>query len=163
MAHCLIGAAALAAHGVSRSTLDIDLLVTDLSLLADTPWDPLKALGTAVEVRRGDDTDPLAGVVRFDAPGERTVDLIVAKAAWQAALIGRARSIHLADLDLPVAEAADLVLLKLYAGGPQDLWDIQQLLETSESERIVADVDVRIRQLAEEQRRLWQRFRTGDA
>jgi len=33
----LIGAAALAAHGVSRSTVDIDLLVTDARVLS-FPW-----------------------------------------------------------------------------------------------------------------------------
>lgn len=83
--------------------------------------------------------------------------------AWQSAVIDRARSLHLVDLDLPVAEAADLVLLKLYAGGPQDLWDIQQLLETSDGSRIIADVDTRIFELATEHRRLWQRVRTRES
>ena len=32
------------------------------------------------------------------------------------------------DTELPVVAASDLALLKLYAGGPQDAWDIDQLL-----------------------------------
>jgi hypothetical protein len=161
IAHCLVGAAALAVHGISRSTHDIDLLVADDSALADATWAGLRAAGVSVEVHRGDAEDPLAGVVRFEAAEERAVDVIVARAAWQRALIGRARSLHLVDLDLPVADAADLVLLKLYAGGPQDQWDVHQLLETTEAPRIVADVDARVAALAAEPRRLWQRLRPG--
>ena len=36
--HALIGAIALAAHGVSRSTLDRDLLVTDPQVLDEDFW-----------------------------------------------------------------------------------------------------------------------------
>jgi hypothetical protein len=51
------------------------------------------------------------------------------------------------DVTVPVVQARDLVLLKLYAGGPQDAWDIQRLLAASESndglrEEVEADVSV---------------------
>lgn len=52
--HALIGAAALAAAGISRSTFDIDLLTTDAAVLRDTTWAPLRAEGVSVDVRRGD-------------------------------------------------------------------------------------------------------------
>jgi len=39
----LIGAAALAVHGISRSTFDIDLLVTDRGVLDDSLWISLPA------------------------------------------------------------------------------------------------------------------------
>ena len=38
VAHALIGAAALAVHGVSRSTLDQDLLVCDRRVLESGFW-----------------------------------------------------------------------------------------------------------------------------
>jgi hypothetical protein len=83
--HALIGAAALALYGVSRSTYDIDLLATERSCLKQAFWASLSASGAVLEVRKGDLDDPLAGVVRFTEPTERPVDLIVGKARWQAA------------------------------------------------------------------------------
>ena len=58
--HALIGAGALAVHGVSRSTFDLDLLATDRAVLAPAFWTPLATRGDAVDVRVGDDDDPLA-------------------------------------------------------------------------------------------------------
>lgn len=90
----LIGAAALAAHGVSRATVDIDLLVTDPRAL-DFVWDDEHVI---VDVRRGDADDPLAGVVRFAHPGERHVDLVVGRLQWQRYIVGRARAIDFGDV-----------------------------------------------------------------
>ena len=60
--HCLIGAAAMAAHGAPRSTLDLDLLTTDRRTLDESLWASLDQSETKVQVRRGDSEDPLAGV-----------------------------------------------------------------------------------------------------
>jgi len=60
--HALIGAAALVACGVSRSTFDLDLMGVDRRCLADDMWEPLRRRGATAEVRRGDPSDPLAGV-----------------------------------------------------------------------------------------------------
>lgn len=122
----LIGAVALAAHGVSRSTLDQDLLVADRRALDDTIWSPLGG-DTRVDIRRGDTDDPLAGVVRITATNQRDVDVIVARHAWQAELVDDAMPVTTASGSIPVVSPGGLVLLKLYAGGPQDLWDIAQL------------------------------------
>jgi hypothetical protein len=54
----IIGASALAAHGVSRSTFDIDILVTDRRTLGRDFWILADA---TIAIRPGDDTDPLAG------------------------------------------------------------------------------------------------------
>ncbi len=160
MPHCLIGAAALAAHGVSRSTQDLDLLVVGPEALEDATWATLEAAGVSVDVRRGEPDDPLAGVVRLEVADESAIDVVVGRAAWQRTLIDRARPVRLDDLELPVAEAPDIILLKLYAGGPQDLWDIQQLLDTPAGSRIAADTEARLAELPSEARRLWARIRT---
>jgi hypothetical protein len=59
--HALIGALALSAYGVNRATVDLDLLVADASCLRPDLWSDLRSRGVAVEVRKGDLTDPLAG------------------------------------------------------------------------------------------------------
>ena len=117
VAHALIGAAALAARGVARSTYDIDLLTTDVRVLTAALWDDLLAYGIRVDIERGDVDDPLGGVVRMTAADQRPVDVIVGKPRWQTRAIARAER---PSVGPPVIAASDLILLKLYAGGTQD-------------------------------------------
>ncbi len=151
----LIGAAAMAVHGVSRSTYDTDLLVAGPRGLASELWAPLAAAGAKVDLRRGDADDPLLGVVRLAREGE-AVDVVVGRPAWQAAVLQRATVSRALGFELPVATAADLVLLKLYAGGPQDRWDIEQLLAGSNGADIVRDVEAMLGELPEHSRELWR-------
>jgi hypothetical protein len=88
--HAIIGAAALAAAGVARSTYDIDLLTTDRRVLDAQFWAHLRQAGVSVDARRGDSEDPLAGVVRLARDADRPVDLIVGRYAWQDRAIARA-------------------------------------------------------------------------
>jgi hypothetical protein len=56
------------------------------------------------------------------------VDLVVAKGAWIELALRRREWLEVEGLRLPVVTAADLVLLKLAAGGPQDLLDVRLLV-----------------------------------
>lgn len=159
--HAVIGATALAAHGVLRATGDLDLLVLDPTCLTEPVWEELRSYGAEVEIRRGDAADPLAGVVRVAAKSEATIDVIVGRSRWQRDLLHRATPAPIGDISIPVVQAADLVLLKLYAGGPRDAWDIDQLLEAVPS--IAAEVESRLSELPRECKALWQRIRDQDA
>jgi hypothetical protein len=150
--HALIGAAALAARGVARSTYDIDVLTVDARVLTTDLWDGLRAAGIAVDILRGDVDDPLGGVVRVTAAGERPIDVILGKGRWQARAIERAeRSAH----GPPIVAARDLVLLKLYAGGTQDLWDVRALLELPEREALISQVGEDLADLPAAMRERW--------
>lgn len=150
--HALIGAAALAAAGVARSTFDVDLLVVDDSVLRDDFWDGFRAAGVAVDVRRGDADDPLGGVVRLDLPSDRPVDIIVGKHPWQARALERS---HRPPEGPPVVVPRDLVLLKLYAGGSQDLWDVRELLRLPESGTLAGEVEADLETLPGPMRNRW--------
>jgi hypothetical protein len=156
VAHAMIGAAALAVHGVTRSTADIDLLVADARGLDATTWASLAATGARIDVRRGDAADPLAGVVRVTAPGEPIVDVIVGRARWQADAIARGTPATVAGATIRVVTPVDLVLLKLYAGGPQDAWDIDQLLDAVPG--LDRDVEAALPVLPSECATLWRRI-----
>lgn len=149
----------MAAHGVARSTLDVDLLATARECFDPATWRPLAACGISTDVRRGADDDPLAGIVRFRRHGTSPVDVVVGKAAWQAGVIERARPGVIDGVAVPVATAADLVLLKLYAAGPQDLYDIEQLLGVHDRAALVAEVDAAVEALPTDARALWRRVR----
>lgn len=154
--HALIGAAALAAAGVARSTFDIDLLTTDQRVLSPAFWLPLESERTAIVARRGDDEDPLAGVVRLERADERPVDVIVGRHRWQAAAIERATP---QTIGPPVVRPVDLVLLKLYAGGAQDLWDIRELLALPGAEALSEAVDIDLQPLPASMRERWMQVR----
>jgi hypothetical protein len=154
--NALIGAAALAAAGVARSSFDVDLLVTDGRVLDGKRWDALGWSDASIDVRRGDADDPLAGVVRIESRSERPVDVIVGRHVWQARAIERARRTPGSP---PVVQPRDLVLLKLYAGGTQDLWDVRELLRVR-GDSLAAEVEDDLRTLPPSMREAWTRARS---
>jgi hypothetical protein len=60
-----------------------------------------------------------------------------------------------------VVTPADLVLLKLHAGGPQDAWDVTQLLAAVGADAVVPRVEAQLSRLPVEARALWDRVRRG--
>ena len=133
----LIGAAALAARGIAHSIFDIELLTTDRRVLDLGLWTPLSGTDVGADVRHGDPDDPLAGVVRLESPGERPVDIVVGRYAWQSRAVASAERLQGGT---PVVTPRDLILLKLHAGGAQDLWDIRELLALPGADDLVAAV-----------------------
>lgn len=157
--HALIGAAAMAVRGVSRSTADVDLLSVDAGILRREVWAAFEVRGALRRVLKGDSDDPLAGSVRL-GEGNEIVDVVVGRDAWQREIIEAAEPLSLGDLLVPVARPAGLVLLKLYAGGPKDAWDIHALLEVSDDAVAVqAEVERIVPRLPVDARRLWARLR----
>jgi len=152
----LIGAVALAARGDSRSTLDIDLMTTDRTVLNKDFWTAVREAGFSVDVRVGDFDDPLAGVVRIS--GDEPIDLVVAKHKWQRDVVSRAQPLDVRDLVLPVPSTTDMILLKLFAGGYKDLNDIRTLLDIGPRDPLVAEVTTALSELPEEMRGRWERL-----
>lgn len=140
----LIGAVALAAHGIVRATLDYDLLVLDRGTLEAATWTGLADAGAVVEIRRGDSEDPLAGVVRISRQAEAPVDVVVGKQAFLEEILARRRELVVRGRTVPVVVGADLVLLKVFAGGPQDLLDVGTLLSGDEDGALRADLEARL-------------------
>jgi predicted nucleotidyltransferase len=159
VSHALIGAAALAVRGVSRSTADIDLLCVDTRILRREAWSHLVTPGRTLRVLEGDADDPLAGSVRI-AEGSEIVDIVVGRHVWEREIIERAEPLSIGELTVPVVRPAGLVLLKLHAGGAKDAWDIRSLLEVSDQPaEIESEVERVIPRLPADARSLWSRLR----
>jgi hypothetical protein len=156
IAFAVIGAAAIAVHGISRATRDLDLLVMSLDCLSPSTWATLD--GVLIDIRRGDADDPLAGMVRVASAVEAPIDVVVGRAGWQRSAIERAPVRTVEGLAVPVVTAADLILLKLYAQAPQDAWDIEQLLSSGDRTGLIAAVEASLSALPEDARRLWARI-----
>jgi predicted nucleotidyltransferase len=151
----------MAVRGVSRATADIDLLTVDTKVLNEELWSELKARGASLRLLRGDIDDPLAGSVRFSVPEDRIV-VVVGRHDWQREIIESAEVLSIGDITLRVARPAGLVLLKLYAGGPKDGWDVRALLESHEAaDAIKMEVDQLVSRLPSECATLWSPLREG--
>jgi hypothetical protein len=151
----LIGAEALAVHGIARATFDSDLLVASRDVLRDGFWSKLPSR-TSADLRSGDAEDPLAGVVRLKRRKEK-VDVIVGR-PWVRPMLDRSTRLRVAGEELPVVDGADLVLLKLFAAGPQDLLDVRLLLQRNGSE-LVQEIERRLPRVPAEIGRTWRRLR----
>jgi hypothetical protein len=120
--YALIGAHAMAVRGYARFTVDIDLLTTDTRVLDAATWIPLVEQGARVDRRRGDDDDPLAGVVHIVLADDTNVDVVVGRWAWEQQVVARAERMTVLGVTIAVPPTSDLILLKLAAGG-RSLWD----------------------------------------
>lgn len=125
--YALIGGFAVSAWGVPRATQDFDFAI------AIGSTDPL-ALSAFMGGRyqAGEADDPLRGVVNVPiAVGDASVplQLVCFPASIAAQLFQGTETLSILDCSVPVVSWQSLILLKLYAGGPQDVWDAQQILK----------------------------------
>jgi hypothetical protein len=151
--YAVVGAVAVAARGVVRSTLDLDLLTTDTRVLRESVWAGLPD----VDVRKGDSNDPLAGVVRIGPKAER-IDIVVGRWKWEQRVIERAQPAEVQGAILRVPITSDLILLKLSAGGSLDQQDIVRLLAVGPRDQLIAEVNEKIVELPIDAQQLWTRL-----
>ena len=131
VSYALIGGLALAFYKVVRATEDLDLLILLSPREMATLAEQITAKGLPAKARKGSPGDPIAGVVVVEVPvegGKLTCDLLLPSARWQSEAVRNAHSFEAEGSPVRVVQARDLFLLKLYAGGPQDLLDAGQLL-----------------------------------
>lgn len=150
----VIGGVALGAHGIARATLDTDVLVCEPEVLVAAFW---KRRGVPVPtIRRGDADDPLAGGIALRTDAEQ-VDVVVGRGAWMAAMLDRRVWVGSGRTKMPIVDRADLVLLKLYAAGPQDLLDVRLLLQ-ADPNRLRRSVESRLRTAPPSVAGTWRRL-----
>lgn len=154
--HALIGAQALLARGHLRFTLDIDLITPDPRVLDVELWAELAADGARIVARRGDDDDPLAGVVHILLPDGTDVDVIVARWKWEAAIVERAEVMRVGTVEVRVPRTSDLILLKLAAGGSIDLRDAAALLAVGDRETLIREVEGRLPEVRPDVSATWR-------
>ncbi|OGP27478.1 MAG: hypothetical protein A2038_02985 [Deltaproteobacteria bacterium GWA2_57_13] len=85
----------------------------------------------------GDPDDPIPLLLRLRLPrplGGVGVDILWAHKRWQREALNQAMEIRVSRMKLPVLHPEDLVLMKLEAGGPQDLLDVETLLSKAPPE-----------------------------
>ena len=155
--YALIGGHAMAARGYPRFTVDVDLLTTDVRVLQEGTWFGLERAGARIDRRRGDDDDPLGGVVHVLLPDDTDIDIVLGRWKWQADVVARAERLTVADgVTIPVPRTSDLILLKLSAGGFLDVRDAAALLEVGSRDAVIREVEERIGDVHPDVRGVWR-------
>jgi hypothetical protein len=154
--HALIGAHAMAARGYPRFTVDVDFLTTDPRVLDRATWSEIERDGGTVDPRRGDQDDPLGGVVHIRLADGSDVDVILAKWKWEAGVIERAETMRVAGADVLVPRTSDLILLKLAAGGHLDLRDAAVLLAMGDRPALIQAVEEHLPEVHPDIRQPWR-------
>lgn len=122
----LVGGLAVSAWSPPRATMDVDFLVLVESNNVTHLVQALCDAGMNAELRRGGADDPVPCLIRADF-----LDIIVATKKYEAAAIEHSIAVNIAGKDIPVASPEFLIILKLKAGGPRDLLDVQELLASN--------------------------------
>lgn len=135
----LIGGLAMSAWGVVRATEDIDFLADSSPspiknlVVRRTLQKLLEARGYTADWRVGATDDPIPLLLRVGAPRLAHgpgMDILWAHKRWQREALERTIALRLTRAEVFVLHPEDLVLMKLEAGGPQDLLDVETLLSS---------------------------------
>ena len=133
--YCLIGGLAVAIHGIPRFTDDIDFLVhNNIVNVFSEMKGTIKSKGGTANYIKADLNDPLGDVIQLNLL-DNQIDLISAKTSLDFSALTRATKEKFQDITIRVVSVEDLILLKLNAGGPQDLYDVAGIINVS-SEKI---------------------------
>lgn len=127
--YLLVGAYALAAHGLPRATGDIDLWIRPSAANAASVWGALKGFGAPLEGISIGDLETPELVFQVGLPPRRidlmtSIDGIDFDTAWRERVL-----IHVEGLDVPTISRSNLIANKRATGRPQDLADVARLTE----------------------------------
>ncbi len=126
-AFALIGGFAVSAWGIPRATQAIDFAV---ETGGSDPQDLARFLGG--HFKAGEVDDPLMGVVHVSIQVYSTnipIQLILFPSVLTEIAFRDITSLSILEHVVPIVSWQALMLLKLYAVGPQDLLDAQQILQ----------------------------------
>jgi hypothetical protein len=123
----VVGAYAVAAHGIPRATADLDVWVRQSEENARRVWRALRRFGAPVGDLREEDLSADALVVQIGV-APRRIDVLtsIAGVAFDEAWANRTEVV-IEGLRVPVISRSDLIRNKKAVGRPQDLADVARL------------------------------------
>jgi hypothetical protein len=130
--YLLVGAYAVAAHGIPRATGDIDLWIRPTAQNAQAVWNALEKFGAALDRLSREDLEKPDLVFQFGVAPQR-IDLMTSiegvdfDAAWS-----ERASFRIDQLEVPTIGLRHLIINKEATGRPQDIADASRLSRKSE-------------------------------
>jgi hypothetical protein len=139
--YAVVGAIGVSFYGIPRATTDGDAAVW-LNGTGMSPQDvcvKLAAAGYRTKLSIGDIEDPIQAVIVIHDAHENKADLLIGVRGMDSDAAARTVPASLLDSSLRIMGAEDLVAMKVFAGGPQDLIDVRGILQVS-GERLDMDL-----------------------
>ncbi len=127
--YLLVGAYAVAVHGLPRATGDIDLWIRSTPDNARATWMALESFGAPLDILTRDDFEIPNRVVQLGI-SPRRVDLLTSidgvdfETAWRDRI-----SVRVDDIEVPTISLTHLIVNKRAVARPQDLADADRLTE----------------------------------
>lgn len=127
----VVGAFAVACYGVPRYTGDADAVawLKEPGKTVEQLKDRIAAEGYRVSVRHGDFEDPILLSMRVDDEFMNRLDLLLSVRGMDPDAVHRCFTTQMLDSMVRVIGAEDLIAMKLFAGGPQDVMDVRGILQ----------------------------------
>jgi len=136
--YCLIGGVAVSSWGAIRATADLDFWVVLLQNLSiEDVAKKIDKISSVCEIKKGDIDDPVPALIDSVIDGV-SVQFILAVREWEKDFIQSAVHIDLENATVNILGLEELIVLKIWAGGPQDLYDAKRLLALNPNQEAVA-------------------------
>lgn len=130
--YAVIGAMAASVHGTIRATTDADALASITTPKLAKLEKVFKRVGFETDLRRGDTDDPIPALLAIaDQHGNR-VDLLAGLRGFDPEAFTRSITVPFFGTTVRVIGREDFIAMKCFAGGPQDIADARQALETND-------------------------------
>ncbi len=131
--YAVIGALAASFHGVVRSSLDADALLSGTGQPESVKRliSRLRECGFEVEHRKGAMDDPVHSVIIVSDHFQNRVDLLTGIRGLPPDFLSRRIEASLLGTTLHMIGAEDLIAMKLFAGSPRDLEDARGVIKVS--------------------------------
>jgi len=127
----IVGALAVSYYGVPRSTVDADAAIW----LQGTGKNATDIQGAMVDagyeatLSRGESDDPISAVLIIEDSLGNAVDLLIGVRGMDPNAVERCLTTSMLNSIVRVIGAEDLIAMKLFAGGPQDVMDVRGILQ----------------------------------
>lgn len=136
--YALIGGMAVSAWGVIRATKDVDFLLclaNQNSALREFEK-ILKKHKIKFSTHKGAFNDPIGLLLNLQIPIAKekvSIQLIVATKDWEEEFSKATVKVKVGAINIPVIKAEELIIMKMIAGGPVDIYDVKQLLKANKN------------------------------
>ena len=127
----VIGALAASVYGTIRATTDADALVSVSALRLGSLEKKLRKTGLTTRLRRGDADDPIPSLLAVSDRYGNRVDLLGGLRGLDPAVFERTLAVPFSGRTLRIIGREDFIAMKCLAGGPQDIADAQEALNSA--------------------------------
>ncbi|MBI3318226.1 MAG: hypothetical protein HYZ90_03640 [Candidatus Omnitrophica bacterium] len=121
--YAVVGAFAASFYGVVRASVDADAVISlqSAGVSAATLMEELRKAGFKSVHRRGEQGDPIGAVMIVEDGFGNRVDLLMNVRGMAEGTFSRAVEAEFMDKPVRFIGVEDLIAMKIFAGGPQDL------------------------------------------